>query len=374
MAEKTEKPTDKKIRDSAKKGQSFKSKDMVAAVVLVAGAFAVSGFSSLMGLGSLMQRILLSPTAMGVEALLDKLYSLFLMAVVPVLLACFLPGAIISLLQSRFRLATEAIKIDFSHLNPISGFKKIFSLRSLKELVKAFLYLLVFDASAALFFILWRQEIFMLYRTTINGMIGQWGSLCITFIIVFLAVALIILLIDTLTEFFLFMKDLKMEKQEVKKEHKDNDGDPHIKSARRGLHQELLSEEVKADVRDSNFIMANPTHIAMAIYYNTEIAPLPYIMMKTQGTQAKAIIAYAESQGVPVIRDIPLARQIWRNYRKNSFIDEQGLDDVMSIIHWLIRIELENMGIDVDAALAQLEANIATNQAAQEETNDSQQN
>ncbi|WP_227719344.1 EscU/YscU/HrcU family type III secretion system export apparatus switch protein [Yersinia proxima] len=374
MAEKTEKPTDKKIRDSAKKGQSFKSKDMVAAVVLVAGAFAVSGFSSLMGLGSLMQRILLSPTAMGVEALLDKLYSLFLMAVVPVLLACFLPGAIISLLQSRFRLATEAIKIDFSHLNPISGFKKIFSLRSLKELVKAFLYLLVFGASAALFFIFWRQEIFMLYRTTINGMIGQWGSLCITFIIVFLAVALIILLIDTLTEFFLFMKDLKMEKQEVKKEHKDNDGDPHIKSARRGLHQELLSEEVKADVRDSNFIMANPTHIAMAIYYNTEIAPLPYIMMKTQGTQAKAIIAYAESQGVPVIRDIPLARQIWRNYRKNSFIDEQGLDDVMSIIHWLIRIELENMGIDVDAALAQLEANIATNQAAQEETNDSQQN
>ncbi|WP_227732241.1 EscU/YscU/HrcU family type III secretion system export apparatus switch protein [Yersinia proxima] len=374
MAEKTEKPTDKKIRDSAKKGQSFKSKDMVAAVVLVAGAFAVSGFSSLMGLGSLMQRILLSPTAMGVEALLDKLYSLFLMAVVPVLLACFLPGAIISLLQSRFRLATEAIKIDFSHLNPISGFKKIFSLRSLKELVKAFLYLLVFGASAALFFILWRQEIFMLYRTTINGMIGQWGSLCITFIIVFLAVALIILLIDTLTEFFLFMKDLKMEKQEVKKEHKDNDGDPHIKSARRGLHQELLSEEVKADVRDSNFIMANPTHIAMAIYYNTEIAPLPYIMMKTQGLQAKAIIAYAESQGVPVIRDIPLARQIWRNYRKNSFIDEQGLDDVMSIIHWLIRIELENMGIDVDAALAQLEANIATNQAAQEETNDSQQN
>ncbi|WP_227726804.1 EscU/YscU/HrcU family type III secretion system export apparatus switch protein [Yersinia proxima] len=374
MAEKTEKPTDKKIRDSAKKGQSFKSKDMVAAVVLVAGAFAVSGFSSLMGLGSLMQRILLSPTAMGVEALLDKLYSLFLMAVVPVLLACFLPGAIISLLQSRFRLATEAIKIDFSHLNPISGFKKIFSLRSLKELVKAFLYLLVFGASAALFFIFWRQEIFMLYRTTINGMIGQWGSLCITFIIVFLAVALIILLIDTLTEFFLFMKDLKMEKQEVKKEHKDNDGDPHIKSARRGLHQELLSEEVKADVRDSNFIMANPTHIAMAIYYNTEIAPVPYIMMKTQGTQAKAIIAYAESQGVPVIRDIPLARQIWRNYRKNSFIDEQGLDDVMSIIHWLIRIELENMGIDVDAALAQLEANIATNQAAQEETNDSQQN
>lgn len=374
MAEKTEKPTDKKIRDSAKKGQSFKSKDMVAAVVLVAGAFAITGFSSLMGLGSLLQRILLSPTEMGVDALLDKLYSLFLMAVVPVLLACFLPGAIISLLQSRFRLATEAVKIDFSHLNPISGFKKIFSMRSLKELVKAFLYLLVFGTSAALFFILWRQEIFMLYRTTINGMIGQWAHLCITFIIVFLSVALIILLIDTLTEFFLFMKDLKMEKQEVKKEHKDNDGDPHIKGARRGLHQELLSEEVKSNVRDSNFIMANPTHIAMAIYFNTDIAPLPFIMMKTRGAQAKAVIAYAESQGIPVVRDIPLARQIWRNYRKDSFIDEQGLDDVMHIIHWLIRVELESMGIDVDAALAQFEEDSAASVSVQVDADESKQN
>lgn len=374
MAEKTEKPTDKKIRDSAKKGQSFKSKDMVAAVVLVAGAFAITGFSSLMGLGSLLQRILLSPTELGVDALLDKLYNLFLMAVVPVLLACFLPGAIISLLQSRFRLATEAVKIDFSHLNPISGFKKIFSMRSLKELVKAFLYLLVFGTSAALFFILWRQEIFMLYRTTINGMIGQWAHLCITFIIVFLSVALIILLIDTLTEFFLFMKDLKMEKQEVKKEHKDNDGDPHIKGARRGLHQELLSEEVKSNVRDSNFIMANPTHIAMAIYFNTDIAPLPFIMMKTRGAQAKAVIAYAESQGIPVVRDIPLARQIWRNYRKDSFIDEQGLDDVMHIIHWLIRVELESMGIDVDAALAQFEEDSAASVSVQVDADESKQN
>lgn len=359
MAEKTEKPTEKKIRDSAKKGQSFKSKDMVAAVVLVAGAFAVSGFSSLLALGGLLRKILLSPSGIGIPALMSELYSLFLQAVVPVLLACFLPGAIISLLQSRFRLATEAIKIDFSHLNPISGFKKIFSLRSLKELVKAFIYLLVFLSSAALFFIIWRKDIFMISRTTLNGMIGEWGHLCITFIIVFLAVALVVLLIDTLTELFLFIKDLKMEKQEVKKEHKDNDGDPHIKSARKGLRQELLSEEVKSNVRDSTFVMANPTHIALSIYFNDEVAPLPFIMMKNQGTQAKAVIAYAEQQGVPVVRDIVLARQLWRQYSKNSFIDDQGLDDVMHIIRWLIRVELEKLGVDVEAAFEKLEMDIA---------------
>ncbi|MEX6631892.1 EscU/YscU/HrcU family type III secretion system export apparatus switch protein, partial [Providencia rettgeri] len=80
------------------------------------------------------------------------------------------------------------------------------------------------------FFYLWRHDIFMLYRTVIDGMIHQWASLSTTFIVVFLSVALLIILVDMITEFFLFIKNLKMEKQEVKKEYKDNEGDPHIKS------------------------------------------------------------------------------------------------------------------------------------------------
>ena len=135
-----------------------------------------------------------------------------------------------------------------------------------------------------------------------------------------------------------------------------------------------MSEEVKSNVRGSTFVMANPTHIAMVIYYNDDIAPLPYLMMKTRGLQAKAVIAYAESQGVPVVRDIPVARQLWRNYRKDSFINDQGLDDVMHIINWLVRVELVKMGIDVDAAPEQLEADNAADPLAQEETNDSKPN
>lgn len=354
MAEKTEKPTDKKIKDSAKKGQSYKSKDTIAAIVLVTGAFVIGGMSSLYELGGLMKKLLLNPYDIHIDNLLWQFSKIFLSIVVPILIACFLSGTIISLLQSRFRLATEAIKLDFTKLNPIAGFKKIFSLNSLKELIKAILYLLVFSVSAATFFVVWRHEIFMLYRTTINGMTTQWISLCIVFVFVFLAVALIIVLVDAIAEFFLFIKNLKMEKQEVKKEYKDNEGDPHIKSARKGLHQEILSEEVKSNIKNSTFVMANPTHIAMLIYYDSNVAPLPFLMLKTRGVQAKAVIKYAEQQNVPVVRDIILARQIWRNYKKNSFIDENGLQDVMQIITWLIRVELEKLGIDVDEALEKL--------------------
>lgn len=145
-----------------------------------------------------------------------------------------------------------------------------------------------------------------------------------------------------------------MEKQEVKKEYKDNEGSPEIKSARRGMHQELLSEEVKSNVRNSTFVMANPTHIALLIYYDSDIAPLPFLLSKSKGVQAKAIVKYAEQQGVPVIRDIVLARKIWRSYKHDSFIDETGLEDVMQIITWLIRVELVQMGIDVDEALEKI--------------------
>lgn len=353
MAEKTEQPTEKKIKDSAKKGQSFKSKDSVAALVLVVSAYVITGATSLFEIGGLMKRLLLSPQNINADTLVSEFMGIFFKIVLPVLLACFLSGTIISLLQSRFRLATEAIKIDFSKLNPIQGIKKIFSLNALKELVKAFLYLIVFSVSAAVFFIVWRHDIFLLYRGTINGMIYHWVELCVTFVEVFLGVALLIIVVDVITEFFLFIKGLKMEKQEVKKEYKDNEGDPHLKSARKGLHQEILSEEMKSNVRNSTFVMANPTHIAMLIYYNDDIAPLPFLLFKSRDLQAKTIIKYAEQQGVPVVRDIPLARKIWRYYTKDSFIDEHCLQDVMHIINWLIRIELEKMGIDADYELIQ---------------------
>lgn len=354
MAEKTEKPTDKKIKDSAKKGQSYKSKDSVAAIVLIVSAFVFDGLISLEGLAALMKKIFLSPSNINIDNVLWAFFIVFIKILLPVLLVCFLAGTIVSLLQSRFRLATEAVKLDLTKLNPISGLKKIFSLNSLKELVKAILYLIVFIVSAAVFFYLWRHDIFMLYRTVINGMIKQWASLSTTFIMVFLAVALLIIVIDMITEFFLFIKNLKMEKQEVKKEYKDNEGDPHIKSARRSLHQEILSEEVKSSVRNSTFIMANPTHIAMLVYFDSDIAPLPFLFSKSRGLQAKAIIKYAETQGVPVVRDIPLARKIWRLYKKDSFIDDSGLEEIMQIISWLIRVEFTQMGIDLDEELKKL--------------------
>ncbi|CAI1903624.1 Surface presentation of antigens protein spaS [Serratia quinivorans] len=345
MAEKTEKPTDKKFRDSAKKGQSFKGKDLIAAAVVSCGILAVSSFSSLRGLGELLKKVLLSPSNIKVSAYFDDLYSLFLFSVMPVLLSCLLPGILLALLQSRFRLATEAIKINFSHLNPISGLKKIFGLRPLKELVKALLYLIVFSFSVYWFFILWRTDIFMLYRASIEGVIQQWGRLCVIFVFFFLGVALILLLMDTLAELFLFIKELKMEKQEVKKEHKDNEGDPQMKRSRKEIHMEMISEEVKTNVRNSSFVLANPTHVAIGIYLDLEKVPLPFVSVRESNIRARTVIAYAEKVGIPVVRNAPLARRIYRSNQRYTFVREDELVEVMDIYLWLRLLEMEKLGI-----------------------------
>lgn len=345
MAEKTEKPTDKKIRDSAKKGQSFKGKDMVAAAVLVCGSLAISGFSSLKNIGELLQKVLLAPEEINIPAYLDELYQIFLYAVVPVLLFCLLPGVLLSLLQSRFRLATEALKINFSHLNPISGMKKIFGIRPLKELVKAILYLFSFSTSIYIFIMVWKRDVFMLYQAQLSEMIEQWSWLCVVFIFVFLSSSLILLLLDTLAEIYLFIKDLKMEKQEVKKEYKESEGDPMIKHVRKEIHMDILSEETKHSIKSSQLVMANPTHIALGIYFDPEVADFPVVVVKAKNAEALAVIAFAESEGIPVVRDIMLARRIYRNSNIFSFIRDNDMLDIINIIIWLKRIELEKMGI-----------------------------
>ena len=136
-----------------------------------------------------------------------------------------------------------------------------------------------------------------------------------------------------------------MDKHEVKQEHKESDGNPQIKSARRRAHQEILSGEEMAAVRNSRVVMANPTHIAIAIYFNPEVASLPFIALRCTNMKAKAAIAYAEEIGVPVVRNIPLARRLYCTYSQYSFIslNDDVLLDVMDILIWLRQVETAGM-------------------------------
>jgi type III secretion protein U len=130
-----------------------------------------------------------------------------------------------------------------------------------------------------------------------------------------------------------------MDKDAVKREHKEQEGSPEVKGKRRDLHQELLSEQIKSDIRSSRVIVANPTHIAVGIYFRPEITVMPFISLMETNQRALAVRKYAAKVGVPVVTDIALARRIFKTHQRYSFVKLDELEQVLRLLVWLEEVE-----------------------------------
>ncbi|WP_066748942.1 EscU/YscU/HrcU family type III secretion system export apparatus switch protein, partial [Proteus myxofaciens] len=287
------------------------------------------------------QSLLLHPNNITLKSYTHILSSIFFDIILPVLIVVILVGTIPSLFQSRFKLATEAIKIDLNHINPISGFKKIFSLRTVKDFIKTLLFIIIFCITCYFFIVLHGREIFLLYRSNLSEVIDKWCSLVISFIFLFFVLSIPILILNIITDFFLFIKDLMMEKHEVKQENKNMEGDPEIKSARKQMHQELLDEPMKKMIRDSSAVIVNPTHFAVGIYFDPDNDIMPLVSLRCIDNMALAVKAYAKKVGTPVIRYPELARKIYHKYHLFEVMADKDLLDVMDVLIWLKIVEIE---------------------------------
>lgn len=344
MSEKTEKPTDKKKRDAAKKGNSLKSKDLTINVILFVTLFALSKIISFKSFISLYENALQNTNQFNIGSYVFDLIMIFFETCFPFVILSSLTGLFISMLQTRFVFSVEALKLNFSSLNPVEGVKKLFSLRTVKELVKSIFYLIIFSWIA--YHVFYSQ--IKLTLSSLNGdvssLIDIWVSVSLYAVLTFNLCCVFMVAFDFFMEFLLHNKDLKMEKHEVKQEHKENEGNPEIKGARRRMHSEILTGEEEAAVRNSEVVLANPTHIAIAVYFNPDVAPLPFVALRCTNQKAKAVIAYAEKIGIPVVRSIKLTRKIYKNNQQHTFIgiSDDSLMEVMDILIWLKQVESLN--------------------------------
>ncbi len=336
---KTEQPTEKKKRDASKKGQIWRSQDLITLIMLFGGICLLRyGFS----LADIIRHLLQTGGdgfQMSVPEYVKKMLTVFFKITAMMIGGTMLLSVLPNLLMSRFRLASQAVKIDFAALNPVAGFKKIFNLRTVKDSVKACLYLVVFICAAKVFWTTHRIQILGLYRLTPQGSATALRDLAFGLAATLLGAALVVALIDMLLEYVLYIRELKMTREEVRREFKDQFGTPEIKQERRRLGHELLSGEVMANVEQSNFVLANPTHIAIGIYINPEISILPFISVMEIDEHALAVIARAREIGIPVIRDIPLARRIFEQNRRYSFVSEDCLEEIGNVLRWLMDVE-----------------------------------
>ncbi|WP_440864930.1 EscU/YscU/HrcU family type III secretion system export apparatus switch protein [Symbiopectobacterium purcellii] len=336
---KTEKPTDKKKKDAAKKGQSFKSKDLVIACLILLGVQYLVNFSGVFELMSMWRLVIENGFTHDMLGYAEAVFWTGLKLFLPFLLLCIAASVFPTLLQTGFMLTSKALKLNFNALNPVNGFKKLFSLRTIKDVVKTLLFLTSFIVAAMVFWNKHKHMVFSQLNAEPVHIFLLWGKLFGALIYLCLSCALLVFVLDALAEYFLHIRDLKMDKQEVKREFKEQEGDPEIKSKRKELHAELLSEQIKTDIEKSSVIIANPTHVAVGIYLNMEVVGIPFVSVLERNQRALAVRAYAEKVGVPVVEDIKLARRIFKTHQRYSFVSIEELDNVIGILVWLQQVE-----------------------------------
>ncbi|EJZ2265754.1 EscU/YscU/HrcU family type III secretion system export apparatus switch protein [Escherichia albertii] len=339
MANKTEKPTDKKLKDASKKGQILKSRDLTVSLIMLVGTLYLGYVFDVHHIMSILEYILDHNAKPDIWDYFKAIGIGWLKTIVPFLLVCMFTTILVSWFQSKMKLATEAIKLKFDSLNPVNGLKKIFSLKTLKEFVKAILYIVFFCLAIRVF---WGNNKSLLFKTLdgdIISLLSDWGEMLFLLVLYCLVSMIIILIFDYIAEYFLFMKDMKMDKQEVKREYKEQEGNPEVKSKRRERHQEILSEQLKLDVSNSRLMIANPTHIAIGIYFKPNLSPIPLISVRATNQVALAIRRYAQEIGIPVITDKKLARKIYATHRRYDYVSFENLDEILRLLLWLEDVE-----------------------------------
>ena len=276
------------------------------------------------------------------EASVISLFGLMLKQVLlilaPILIIGFLVAFLSDLVQVRWKPTTKPLKPKFSKLNPISGFKKIFSVNSLVELVKSVLKigLIVYVCFSYL-----KERwllLFNLYDMSLMQAIGLAAETVTDLGIRISALYMVIALGDYIYQRVKFSNDMKMTKQEIKEEFKQMEGDPQIKGQIRAKMREASRRRMMQDLPKADVVITNPTHYAVAIQYDPEIADAPVVIAKGEDYMAARIKEVARENQIEIVENKPLARMLYANVDIGQAVPPelyQAVAEVLAFVYHL---------------------------------------
>jgi type III secretion protein U len=352
--DKTEHPTRKRLDDARRKGDVAKSKDLTSTagllvwlvLILIAGALFADRLTGLFEQS-------LSAGVFGAQPFAESLVTLGWAALVTVLLltaAVLVPAALIGsiaeFLQSGAILSLEKVKPTLSHLNPVEGLKRMISVDNLvellKTLVKAGLLLAVTIAviAASLPDLLGSMGPQGLPLGAGDGRMQVGASLALTQDVTVRMLAwtlgafLFVAVLDMAWQRHSYIKKLRMSLRDIRDEMKQSEGDPHVKSSRKGLHQEWANQNAVQSARSANVLVVNPTHIAVALDYDPDTAPVPVIAAMAEGPLAQAMREAAEGADVPIVRNVEVARALFDRGVVEDHVPRDLFEAVAEIILW----------------------------------------
>jgi flagellar biosynthetic protein FlhB len=250
----------------------------------------------------------------------------------PVLLAGMLSAGVATFLQVGPLATLTPISPDLARLSPLRGTQQLFSSKRLIDLAKA-LGLLAMIAGISWWTL--RGSLRGVLSLTLADGTRLLMSLAAVAQQLFLRVGVALLglgVVDLVYQRWQFQQDQRMTKDEVKREHKNAEGDAHLKHERKRVHQEILEHQVLEQVRGADALIVNPTHLAIAIHYDAEGEGAPEVRAKGADHLAKRMIAAAREAGVPVLRDVPLARSLYE-LDLGEEVPESLYDAVAAVLH-----------------------------------------
>lgn len=338
--EKTEEPTQKKLRDARKEGQVANSKEVTSAALMLTffAIFMVTlpdTITRLQALIRLPARFLQEDVAEATDQLLAAMLAEGAAILAPYLAVAVLVSIAAGMGQFGLLLGLKAVMPSLKKLNPAEYFKKTFGMQNLMEFGKSVLKIILL--SLLLFFVI-RDGLHAMVLAPTCGIAclrAVTAELLTTIVYWCVGPFIIIAAADYAFTKSQFIKQQKMSKDEVKREYKESEGDPMIKGMRRQLHQEMLAEGAVDRSRKASVVVTNPTHVAVAVYYEREKTPLPVITAMGTDILAKRMMAAAEAAGVPVMRNVALARGLLEQGDVDQYIPSDLIEPFAEVLRAL---------------------------------------
>ncbi|EET88831.1 type III secretion exporter [Clostridium carboxidivorans P7] len=256
----------------------------------------------------------------------------------PVVLPIMFMGVLANFLQTGALITSEPLKPDFSKLNPINGFKRIFSMRTVMELFKDLAMVSIVGFVGYKFVKDNYEYILTLGSLNAQAVAAAVSKLTINIFFRITILMIIIALIDYVYQRFQFNKDLKMSKQEVKEEYKQDEGDPQIKSKIKQKQREMATRRMMQEVPKATVVVTNPTHIAVALKYQ-EGLNAPVVAAKGADRVALKIKEIAKENDVPIIENKPLARLMYSEVELDEEIPMDMYEAVAEILALVYKIK-----------------------------------
>lgn len=345
-SDKTEEPTEHKLQEARKKGQVMKSQEVISTLLLVAVAGIMMGFGPMM-LRRIREFMIYTWRLIPDFNLAERNFfadivfvmGTILMVLLPLLAGVFLMALAANLAQVKFIFSAEPLKPSLNKINPIEGFKRIFSAKSLMELVKQIAKLTIvgwicYKVVSGVLPELRTAPTMPLAATlglvfaTIKRLVGQ-------VLIGMIAIAAV----DYVFQHKQFMKQMRMSMQELKDEYKDTEGNPQVKAKIRQLMRQGAQGRMMEEVPNASAVVTNPTHYAVALRYEQGTDPVPVVVAKGENLIARQIKVMAEDHEVPIVENVELARALFKACEIGGAVPTEMYKAVAEVLAYVIKLK-----------------------------------